>query len=107
MPDLSDLIRQAVAANKYAITRHARDRKNERGVEEGEIMGAILNGEVIERYPQATPYPKCLFMHEVRPGRPLYISCAYNEQRQQARIITIHWFDEDKWIDWRTRRRRR
>ncbi len=105
MPDFTDLIRQAVANNNYRITPHARRRKNERGVEEREVIATILQGEVIERHPDAPPLPKCLFMHEARPGQPLYVSCAYNEQRRQARIITIHWRDDDKWLDWRTRRR--
>ena len=105
MLDFTDLIRQAVANNRYKLTLHARERKNGRGVEEREIMEAVQRGEVIERYAQAQPYPKCLFMYPVRPGHPLYVSCAYNEARQEARIVTIHWFDAGKWIDWRTRRR--
>jgi hypothetical protein len=107
MPDFTDRIRQAVANNNYRLTDHARKRKNKRGVLESEVTAAILQGEVIERRPNAKPLPKCLFMKEARPGQPLYVSCAYNEQRQQARVITIHWRDEKKWLDWRTRRPRR
>jgi len=100
--DFIDRIRQEVTRNNYVITHHARQRKGERQVGYQEIMATILHGEVIERHPHATPYPKCLFMYLVRPNDPLYVSCGFDGQR--AYIITVHWFDPEKWIDRRTRR---
>lgn len=105
MPDFTDHIRQAVANNDYVLTYHARTRKSERGIEEREIIETILHGEVVERYPHDQPCPKCLFMYPVRPGEPLYISCAYDQAGQVAVIVTVHWFDPEYWLDWRTRRR--
>jgi hypothetical protein len=106
MPDFTDHIRQAVANNHYFLTDHATTQKDERGIKEQEIREVIGRGEVIERYPDAYPCPACLFMHEARPGQPLYVVGAYDAARQEARIVTIHWRDPDKWLDdWRTRRR--
>jgi hypothetical protein len=105
MPDFTDLIRQAVARNNYKLTHHTIKRMAERQVLEEEIIAAVLQGDVIERRPNDQPFPKCLFMYPVRPGNPLYVSCAYNERRGEAHIVTIHWFDPERWIDWRTRRR--
>ena len=106
MPDFTDLIRQEVSRNNYVISHHARQRKNERGMTYREITETILRGEIIEQHPHADPHPKCLFMHPVRPGEPLYVACGYNARQKRAMIITVHWFDPEKWIDWRTRRRR-
>ena len=94
-----------MAGNDYRLTYHAALRMAERKVLEEEVTGTIARGEVIERYPNDQPFPKCLFMYQIRPGQPLDVSCAYNEERQQAHIVTIHWFDPNKWLDWRRRRR--
>jgi hypothetical protein len=107
MPDFIDHIRQEVACNNYVISHHARQRKNQRRMTYREITDTILNGEVIEQHPQASPFPKCLFMHPVRPDDPLYVACGYQDTPKRAIIITVHWFDPEKWIDWRTRRTRR
>ena len=42
------------------------------------------------------------FAHRVRAGEPLYVACGFDGYR--AHIITVHWMDPEKWIDWRTRR---
>ena len=104
MPDFTDRIRQEVARNNYIVSHHAIVRMGLRQVLEEEVIQTILDGEVIERLPRAKPYPKCLFMYPVRPDEPLYVSCGFDGRR--AYIITAHWFDPEKWIDWRTRRRR-
>ena len=104
MPVPVDRIREAVSQGNYLITRHARMRKGLRKVLDREIVQTVVQGEVVEEYPQARPFPKCLFMYPVRPGEPLYVSCAFDGV--QAHIITVHWFDPDRWIDWRTRRGR-
>ena len=104
MPNLIDEIRAAVELSNYIISRHARQRKNHRGMTYQEIIQTILQGEVIEQSPNASPHPKCLFMHPVRPVEPLYVACGYNARQKHAIIITVHWYDPEKWIDWRTRR---
>ena len=106
MADFTDLIRQAVARNNYVMTHHARQRKGIREIEDREIAHAILHGEAIEHSPHAQPHPKCLFMYPVRADEPLYVACAYNARQNIAIIVTVHWYDSDKWIDWRTRKRR-
>ena len=106
MPDFIDEIRKAILRNDYIISRHARARKNQRGITYKEIIQAILQGEVVEQSPNASPYPKCLFMHPVRLDEPLYVACGYNASQMNTVIITVHWFDPEKWTDWRTRIRR-
>ena len=105
MPNFIDEIRKAVARNNYIISRHARQRKNQRGMTYREITQTILQGEVVEQSPNASPHAKYLFMHPVRPGKPLYVACGYNARQKHAIIITVHWYDPDKWINWHTRRR--
>jgi len=96
-------IKDAIRQGKYIITTHAYERMGERQITLNEVFSVILNGEIIEQYPRARPYPKCLFLGFVRENEPLYVSCAYDGER--VRIITVHWFDPERWIDYRTRRR--
>lgn len=95
-------IRGAVGRGQYLLSLHARQRKGERQVTDDELKLVILEGDVIEEYPQAKPYPKCLLMKHIR-GEPLYVSCSFNGEK--ARIITTHWYDPEKWLDPWTRRK--
>ena len=98
-------IRVAIASNNYIISQHARLRMGQRHVNRDDILRTILHGAIIEQNLDAHPHPKCLFMYQVLFGEPLYVACGYNARNEQAIILTVHWFDPNKWIDWYTRRR--
>lgn len=95
-------IRQLVQDGRYLIKTHARKRIAERGIRESEVIEGILRGNIVEETPDAKPFPKCLIVHFIRNNEPLYVSCATDDQ--MVYIITVHWYDPDKWIDpWRRR----
>jgi hypothetical protein len=96
-------IRKAVKGKNYLIKRHARKRMVERGITLGEVTGVIERGKIVEQNPKARPFPKCLILGFVRNGKPLYVSCAFDGET--AYIITVHWYDPNKWFDPWTRRR--
>ena len=99
-PDIEG-IREAIRLGKYIVRRHARRRMEERQVRHDTALEVILEGKVIEEYPSAEPFPKCLVMKHIE-GEPLYVSCGFNGET--AYIITVHWYDPEKWIDPWTRR---
>ena len=43
-------------------------------------------------------------MAMVEPGKPLYVSLAYDPENDLLYIITVHWLDPRKWEDPWTRR---
>ncbi|MBI3922348.1 MAG: DUF4258 domain-containing protein [Armatimonadetes bacterium] len=96
-------IRRRVLAGQYELKLHAQKRIAARKITLKEVETVLLNGDIIEEYPDASPLPKCLMMGYVRGGVPLYVSVAIGNAR--LFIVTVHWFDPDKWIDHRTRRR--
>jgi hypothetical protein len=103
MPQLDiDALRQAVAAGDYRITIHAKDQLAKRTVMVTEAKRVVTDGAIIERHLDDYPYPKALFMSYVR-GEPLYASCAFDGTH--AYIITVHWYDPEKWVDPWTRRK--
>ncbi len=105
MNNFTSGIRTAIAKNNYIISQHARQRMGQRGIIRDDIVQTILHGVIIEQNSNAYSHPKCLFVHQVLLGKPLYVACGYNMGKEQAITITVHGFDPDKWIDWYTRRR--
>lgn len=96
-------IRKAFKAKRYRIRYHARQRAIERQIRTADIQSVILTGEIVEQYPAAKPYPKCLMMAVIR-GEAIYVSLAYDRRKDYIHIITVHGYDPAKWIDPWTRR---
>ena len=68
------------------------------------IEQTVLQGEILERQLKAKPYPKCLMMRLFNDDQPLYVPLAYNATQDFVYIITVHWFDTEKWLNPWTRR---
>ena len=101
--DLSK-IRAAAKNNRTEWRYHALLRAYERGITLEQALRVVLGGEIIEEYPRAKPYPACLMMAMAEPGKPLYVSLAYDEENDLLHIITVHWLDPRKWEDPWTRK---
>ncbi len=95
----------ASRARKVKWTRHAKRQLRLRGVKRSEVFHVLQQGQILEQYPKAKPYPECLMMGFVRSNQPLYVELAYNPYLDYIYIITVHWMDPAKWIDPWTRRR--
>ncbi len=94
-------------ADAVLYTSHARrEMQNEPfgAISEQEVYEAVLSGEVIEEYPDDTPYPSVLLYGRTHANRPLHIVCAYNAEENLAIIITVYHPDPGRWIDYRRRR---
>ncbi|MBI3797083.1 MAG: DUF4258 domain-containing protein [Deltaproteobacteria bacterium] len=70
-----------------------------------EVYEAICTGEVIETYPDDTPYPSILILGTTTAGRPLHTVCAYDSEHDQAVVVTVYQPDPDRWEDRRRRKR--
>ena len=96
-----------IRGGDYLYTRHA---IHEMETEElGEIMDhevveAVLNGKIIEDYPEDTPYPSCLVYGRTSEERPLHAVCAYAADIEQVIIITAYEPSPGQWIDFERRR---
>jgi hypothetical protein len=95
-------LRRVVAQNRYFITTHAKERMGQRKISDHDLKHVIATGDIVERYANARPWPKALFMSKLA-GEPLYVSCAFDGKH--AYIITVHWYDPALWIDPWTRRK--
>lgn len=87
---------------KILFSRHARIemQAEEFGIiNEREVSEAVLNGKIIEDYPDDEPYPSCLIYGRTKRERPLHIVCAYSREDDLTIIITVYQPDPNKWIN--------
>lgn len=85
-----EIIRQLIRAGRYQVKLHAVQHALQEGFDESDIRNAVLNGEIIEQYPerrralicgQFTPFPAMMMY--------LHVIC---EQRypDQVTIVTAY-----------------
>ena len=65
------------------------------------VMEAILNGEIIEEYPQDKYSPSCLIYGKTKAGRDLHVQVSLPPK---VVVITTYEPDSDEWIDCQIRR---
>ena len=93
-------IRAKVREGNYRLTVHAVVRSKQRGIKTEDMEKAILNGEIIEEYPNDKPFPSCLIYGHTPDCRPLHVVC---NLAQVSDIITFYFPDESLWIDCKIR----
>lgn len=98
-----EVIRAKVQTGDYEISVHATERMRRRGITLDDLENAIINGDIIERDPQAKPFPKCIFWgFTVLKGEAIHVVCSVTPQ---SRVVTVYFPDEDEWAQDRFRRR--
>lgn len=97
-----DRIRTKIREGDYRLTVHAAIRSKERGITTRDMEAAILNGEVIEEYPDDKPFPSCLICGHTPDGQPLHVVCSL---APVSDIITFYFPDEKQWIGHKIRRK--
>ena len=96
-------IRQLCTDEAILITKHAADRLMERNIQYNCIKSGIMNGTIIESYPDDYPNPSVLIMGYTSEGKPIHIvagACTASIQ-----IITAYTPALDKWDDGFTKRK--
>ena len=97
-------LRPAINHGDYLWKKHCLVRLAERNISQDEALEVILDGEVIEDYPDDEPYPSCLMFKEVN-GRPLHLVVALDLDDNFAYVITVYEPSLDEFKpDYRTRR---
>ena len=97
------LIIEQVRRGTYYWRQHAIQRSIERGISEEEVVTALLNGEIIEEYPEDTYGPSCLVLGRTSAGRPVHVQCSLPPT---VWIVTLYEPDPEAWLDLRTRQGR-
>jgi len=100
---LEDIV-DAIRDNRIRITDHADEEAQVDHLSFDEIFFSVFQGEIIEDYPEDTPYPSCLVYGDTFAGVPVHSVWACNQDNQWAVLITVYRPDPIRWINWRIRR---
>ena len=96
-------LRQHYQCDAVFITEHAAERSRQRGILSADMRNAVLNGEIIEQYPDDYPFPSCLVLGKDTSGKCIHI--CMSEEGTASRIITAYYPDKTKWnADFKTRK---
>lgn len=93
----------AIHNSRVRITDHADEEAFDDNLKYEEIYSSVIQGEVIEDYPNDRPYPSCLILGRNFSGQPIHSVWAYNPEGQWAVLITVYRPNPDRWIAWKTR----
>jgi hypothetical protein len=96
-------IRRKIEAGAWELSRHAVDQCLLRSIRVVEISECLLNGEVIEIYPDDKYGPTCLVLGRTSGGKILHVHCS-DETRPVIKIVTAYEPDPRRWRDHRFRR---
>jgi len=94
-------IQSKIQAEEYRVSDHAVKRMIQKSIERHEVVETILNGEIIEEYPEDKYSPSCLIYGKTSAGRDLHVQVSLPPK---VVVVTTYPPDPDEWVDCRIRR---
>ena len=82
-----DKLKYFLKEDAFIVSNHARSRMFQRNISTESIKEVILQGQIIEEYPEDEPCPSALFF-AYSEGRPCHVVVA--ECEDHMRIITVY-----------------
>ena len=99
--DILELRKLCIPKN-IRITLHAAKRLEQRRIFLKDVIACIMNGEIIEQYPDDYPYPSCLILGMSIEDKYLHVVIGNHES--DLFLITAYFPSFDKWeSDFKTR----
>ena len=96
-------LRKLCTPQNIRITLHAAKRLEQRGIFLSDVIACIMNGEIIEQYPDDYPYPSCLILGSSLGNKFLHVVIGHQET--EMFLITAYFPSCDKWKnDFKTRK---
>lgn len=96
-------LRKLCTPKNIHITLHAAKRLEQRGIFLKDVISCIMNGEIIEQYPDDYPYPSCLILGLNVDEKFLHVVIGFHSP--DLFLITAYFPAFDKWeSDFKTRK---
>lgn len=90
---------------KTALTKHAKERLEERGIKVDDVTYCIDTGEIIKQYEDDKPLPSCLILGKTTDNKYMHIVLRRSEDF--IYLITAYYPDPTQWVaDLKTRKER-
>ena len=96
-------VRTKVKSSNYEFSEHAEEERQSDKILICQIEKVLLEGEIIEDYPNDPRGQSCLIFGYGNEGSPIHIVCGKTKQ-DNLRIITVYIPTFPKWKDPKTRR---
>jgi hypothetical protein len=85
-------------------TGHILERIFRRGISIGDVKNTLINGEIIEQYPDDYPFPSCLVLGHTKAGKSLHVVCGSNGM--ELWLVTAYFPSPAEWMeDFKQRRK--
>ncbi|MEK6803676.1 MAG: DUF4258 domain-containing protein [Nitrospirota bacterium] len=101
-----DEIRRLIREGRYEVSIHVQQERLEDDLDIDEIEVALLQGELIEEYPNDPRGPSCL-VGGLAGAKPIHVVLGWATRKPKAerilRLITVYIPRPPKWNDLRTR----
>ncbi|MCL2513023.1 MAG: DUF4258 domain-containing protein [Oscillospiraceae bacterium] len=78
-------------------TNHAQIRILQRNININDVAYTLINGEIIEQYPNDYPYPSCLVLSSIKKNKYLHVVCGIGDE--EIWIITAYYPNPDEWTN--------
>jgi hypothetical protein len=88
-------VREKCQDSFIEVTSHMLLRFQQRSITYEEIKQVIMNGEIIEEYPDDYPYPSCLILGHTVNNRVLHTVVGMSETKLW--LITVYQPDPKQW----------
>jgi hypothetical protein len=95
---------QAIYSNRIIVSRHAKEEAESDNLFIDEINFAVIEGEIIEDYPDDPRGHSCLIYGHNQNGDPIHSVSGYNEDTAYAVLITVYRPDPNQWVNFRFRK---
>lgn len=102
---IDDII-ESIRNDRIRITDHADEEAHADNLTFEEIITSVVQGEIIEEYPDDKPFPSCLIFGMNMRKDPIHSVWAYNTVNHWAVLITVYRPKPDRWIKWKKRRKK-
>jgi len=96
-------IKEKVKEHEYEFSAHADNERQSDKISVAEVENALLQGELLEHYPDDPRGSSCLILGYGNEGYPIHIVCG-KTLLGTMRIITVYTPALPKWVNPRTRR---
>lgn len=96
----------AIKDHKIKITDHADEEAQADNLSYEEIYDSVIQGEIIEDYPNDKPYPSCLIFGKSLKHQSIHSVWAYNSISKWVVLITVYKPDSNLWINGKYRRKK-
>jgi len=95
-----EILTYCIDNKRLSWQKHALVRMMERDIYKEEVKKTLIEGEVIEEYPDDKPYPSYLVLRINEESKPLHVVVSIDNQKHWCYIITTYrpdkkYFEDD------------